>query len=119
MSSLSVTPIANVFMLRPDGTAPEGISQADLQAAGFRCVVPTPVPREPGMVAYECEPWPRPDGLWQQVWELKQLDPAHNTAPEPEARTPDQIFDEIFAALGLDTPEKQAAFRSLLASGLN
>lgn len=118
MSSLSVDNIENVFLLNPDGSAPNGIDIASLQAAGVRVVVPTEVPREYGKVAYEREPVLRPDGLYQQVWELKELEPEHNTAPEPVVRTPGEALEDLYRTLGLDTEEKQAAFRAMLASGL-
>jgi len=47
-----------------------------LQAANIPLVLPTPMPRESGMVAVEQEPQII-DGVWKQVWTLEP-------APEPE-----------------------------------
>lgn len=64
------------FLLNPDGSIPANVNVQVLQEAGIPLVLPTPIPREPGMIAVEQEPQ-QIDGVWRQVWELKSV-------PEPE-----------------------------------
>lgn len=71
------------FLLNPDGSLPAGANVDALAAEGIPLVLPTPVPREPGMVAVEQEPEQGPDGVWRQVWTLEPA-PAPEPEPEPE-----------------------------------
>lgn len=64
------------FLLNSDGSVPENVDVALLQEAGIPLVLPTPVPRVPGMVAVEQEPQQDADGVWRQVW---VLEPGHLT----------------------------------------
>lgn len=64
------------FLLNPDGSLPANVNIQALQEAGIPLVLPTPMPREPGMIAVEQEPQ-QIDGVWRQVWLLEP-------APEPE-----------------------------------
>lgn len=64
------------FLLNPDGSIPDSVNVQALQEAGIPLVMPTPMPRESGMVAVEQEPQ-EVDNVWRQVWTLKP-------APEPE-----------------------------------
>ena len=56
------------FLLNPDGSIPANINLQALQEAGVPLVLPTPMPRTPGMVAIEQEPQQDADGVWRQVW---------------------------------------------------
>ena len=56
------------FLLNPDGSIPANINLQALQEAGVQLVLPTPMPRTPGMVAIEQEPQQDADGVWRQVW---------------------------------------------------
>ena len=67
------------FLLNPDGSIPANVNVEALQAAGIPLVLPTPVPRTPGMVAVEQEPQ-LVAGIWRQVW-LEM--PAPDPEPEP------------------------------------
>lgn len=64
------------FLLNPDGSLPANVNVQALEAAGIPLVLPTPMPRQSGMVAVEQEPQ-QIDGVWRQVWTLEP-------APEPE-----------------------------------
>lgn len=55
------------FLLNPDGSVPANVNLQALQEAGIPLVLPTPMPRTPGMVAVEQEPQ-LIDGVWRQVW---------------------------------------------------
>lgn len=55
------------FLLNPDGSVPANVNVEALQAAGIPLVLPTPIPRTPGMVAVEQEPQ-LVNGTWLQVW---------------------------------------------------
>lgn len=68
------------FLLRPDGSIPEGTDVALLQAYGIPLVLPTEMPRVPGMVAIEQEPQQDENGVWHQVWTV---------VPEP-VETPEE-----------------------------
>lgn len=89
------------FLLNPDGSVPQNTNIELLQAEGIPLVVPTPMPRETGMVAVEQEPEQDSEGVWHQVWVLE-------TAPEPDPQ-PQQA--DILLAL---TPEQKSALLSLL-----
>lgn len=56
------------FLLNPDGSIPANVNVQALQEAGIPLVLPTPMPRTPGMVAIEQEPHQDADGVWRQVW---------------------------------------------------
>jgi hypothetical protein len=64
------------FLLNADGSIPANVNVQALEAAGIPLVLPTPMPRQGGMVAVEQEPQ-QIDGVWKQVWMLEP-------APEPE-----------------------------------
>jgi hypothetical protein len=55
------------FLLNPDGSIPANVNVQALQEAGIPLVLPTPMPRTPGMVSVEQEPQ-LIDGVWRQVW---------------------------------------------------
>ena len=65
------------FLLNPDGSVPANANIELLTAAGIPLVMPTPMPREGGMVAVEQDPQQDAGGVWRQVWVLEP-------APEPE-----------------------------------
>ncbi len=65
------------FLLNPDGSIPTNANIELLQAEGIPLVMPTPMPREPSMVAVEQEPQQDAEGVWRQVWTMQP-------APEPE-----------------------------------
>lgn len=91
------------FLLNPDGSIPTNANIELLQAEQIPLVMPTPMPREPGMVAVEQEPQQDAEGLWRQVWTLE-------SAPEPEIQ-PEQPTD-ILASLSDE--QKQALLAILL-----
>jgi hypothetical protein len=59
------------LLLNPDGSVPAGTNLQAILDAGIPLVLPTPMPREPGMVAVEQEPQQDVDGVWRQVWVLE------------------------------------------------
>jgi hypothetical protein len=67
------------FLLNPDGSVPANANIELLTAEGIPLVLPTPMPRESGMVAVEQEPQQDDDGVWRQVW---VLEPAPVQNPE-------------------------------------
>lgn len=89
------------FLLNADGSIPESANLDLLQAEGIPLVLPTPILREPGMVAVEQEPKLGADGVWRQVWALEP-------APEPE---PVEPLADLFASL---TDEQKQALLALL-----
>ena len=64
------------FLLNSDGSIPPNVNVDLLAAQNIPLVLPTPVPRVPGMVAVEQEPQQDADGVWRQVW---VLEPGHLT----------------------------------------
>lgn len=58
------------FLLTPDGSLPKNTNLEVLEQEGVLLVLPTPVPRESGMVAVEQNP-EFVDGVWKQVWKLE------------------------------------------------
>lgn len=63
------------FLLNPDGSMPANVNVQALRDAGIPLVLPTPMPREPGMVAIEQEPQQNDQGVWVQVWTLEPAPP--------------------------------------------
>jgi len=63
------------FLLNPDGTVPVNVNVEALLEAGIPLVMPTPMPREPGMVAVEKDPVQDDAGVWHQVWVLEPAPP--------------------------------------------
>lgn len=59
------------FLLNADGSIPANANVELLKANGIPLVMPTPMPRESGMVAVEQEPKQDADGVWRQVWVLE------------------------------------------------
>jgi hypothetical protein len=59
------------FLLNLDGSVPAGVDVDLLIAEGIPMVMPTDMPREPGMVAVEQDPQQDADGTWRQVWALQ------------------------------------------------
>ena len=75
------------FLLNPDGSIPANANVELLQAEGIPLVIPTPMPRQHGMVAVEQDPQQDAQGVWRQVWVLKP-------APEPEpVQTPEEPIE--------------------------
>ena len=64
------------YLLNPDGSIPANINLQALQEAGIPLVLPTPMPRTPGMIAIEQEPQ-LIAGVWKQVW-LEEPAPTTN-----------------------------------------
>jgi len=73
------------FLLNVDGSVPAGVDVDLLIAEGIPMVMPTDMPREPGMVAVEQDPRQDAQGVWRQVWVLEVLptDPQQATPAEP------------------------------------
>ena len=88
------------YLLNPDGSIPPNANLELLQAEGIPLVRPTPMPREPGMVAVEQEPQQDADGVWRQVWALEP-------APEPEQTPPVDVLASL-------TDEQKAALLAAL-----
>lgn len=65
------------FLLNADGSVPANANVELLTAAGIPLVMPTPMPRQGGMVAVEQNPQQDANGVWRQVWVLE-------VAPEPQ-----------------------------------
>jgi hypothetical protein len=63
------------FLLNADGSLPANVNVEALQAAGIPLVLPTPMPRESGMIAVEQEPQQDEQGIWHQVWTLEPAPP--------------------------------------------
>ncbi len=59
------------FLLNADGSIPANANVELLQAEGIPLVMPTPMPRQSGMVAVEQEPQQDADGVWRQVWVME------------------------------------------------
>lgn len=59
------------FLLNPDGSLPANVNVQALQEAGIPLVLPTPMPRQSGMIAVEQEPAQDAEGVWRQVWTLE------------------------------------------------
>ena len=66
------------FLLNPDGSVPANVNLQALQEAGIPLVLPTTMPRTPGMVAVEQEPQKNDQGVWIQVWALEPAPPQEN-----------------------------------------
>ena len=74
------------FLLNPDGSVPANTNIELLQEQGIPLVLPTPMPRQAGMVAIEQEPEQDADGVWRQVWTLEPApEPKPQEAPDPLA----------------------------------
>lgn len=87
------------FLLNPDGSVPANTNIELLQEQGIPLVLPTPMPRQAGMVAIEQEPEQDADGVWRQVWTLEP-------APEP-------IQQEVDPLASLTEEQKQAIIQFL------
>jgi hypothetical protein len=57
------------FLLNPDGSIPENVNIELLKQQGIPLVIPTPVPRQSGMIAIEQEP-ELIGGVLKQSWKL-------------------------------------------------
>lgn len=90
------------FLLNPDGSIPARTNVELLQAEGIPLVMPTPMPREPGMVAVEQEPEQDANGVWRQVWTLEP-------APEPKFEVEHTI--NVLTSL---TDEQKSAILNIL-----
>jgi len=93
------------FLLNADGTIPAGADVGRLLAKGIPLVIPTPMPRQPGMVAVEKDPQQDGEGVWRQVWELV-------SDPEPQELQP--TTTEPLDLLATLTNEQKAALLALL-----
>jgi hypothetical protein len=89
------------FLLNADGSIPANVNVQALQEAGIPLVLPTPVPRTPGMMPVEQEP-ELFDGVWRQVW-------VEEPAPEPEPEPKKPV--DLLASL---TAEQKTALLALL-----
>ena len=58
------------FLLNSDGSISDTVNVETLTQNNILLVLPTPAPKESGMVAVECEPQ-MIDGVWKQVWRLE------------------------------------------------
>lgn len=88
------------FLLNPDGSVPANANVELLQAEGIPLVMPTPIPRESGMVAMEQEPEQDADGVWHQVWVLEPVpEPEPQPAQDPLASLTDEQKQALLALL--------------------
>ena len=85
------------FLLNADGTIPAGVDVERLIVGGIPLVRPTPMPRQPGMVAVEQAPQMGTDGVWRQVWSLEPAPPAEAVAEPVDPLA--SLTDEQKAAL--------------------
>ncbi len=69
------------FLLNPDGSIPESVNVPLLEQNGIKLVLPTPMPREYGMVAVEQEP-ELINGKWVQSWKLEPVPIVNNEQTE-------------------------------------
>lgn len=67
------------FLLNSDGSVPANVNVELLKAEGIPLVMPTPMPRTPGMVAVEQEPQQDANGVWHQVWAEEPAPPYEPT----------------------------------------
>lgn len=61
------------FLLNLDGSIPQSVDIGLLLAEGIPLVLPTPMPRESGMIAVEQDPQQDANGVWRQVWTLEAI----------------------------------------------
>lgn len=61
------------FLLNIDGTIPANINIELLKANEIPLVLPTPIPKESGMIAVEQDPKQDANGIWHQVWSLEPI----------------------------------------------
>jgi hypothetical protein len=61
------------FLLNPDGSIPANTNIDLLKIEGIPLVMPTPMPRESGMIAVEQDPQQDSNGLWHQIWVLEPV----------------------------------------------
>lgn len=90
------------FLLNADGSIPPNVNVALLEAEGIPLVLPTPMPRESGMVAVEQDPQLGEDGVWRQVW---VLEPAPVTAATPVDPLSSLTDEQKAALLALLQPQ--------------
>jgi hypothetical protein len=87
------------FLLNTDGSIPPNVNVALLEAEGIPLVLPTPMPRESGMVAVEQDPQLGEDGVWRQVWVLEPAPVAVATSVDPLASMTDEQKAALLALL--------------------
>ena len=88
------------YLTQPDGSIPEGVDVAALEAAGVLIVRPVEPPRTPGIIVTEGEPEER-GGVWWQTWREDAM-PAQPLPPVPVSVTPLQIRRALLAQGLLD-----------------
>ena len=84
------------FLLNPDGSIPANTDLELLKAEGIPLVMPTPMPRDTGMIAVEQEPEQDENGVWRQKW---ALEPAPEPDPQPVQNPLDSLTEEQKQAL--------------------
>ena len=72
------------FLLNPDGSIPQGVNLALLLRERIPLVIPTEMPRAPGMIAVERDPAPDEHSVLRQVWVLEPAPPAPEPDPAPD-----------------------------------
>jgi len=87
------------FLLNADGSIPPNVDVALLEAEGIPLVLPTPVPRESGMVAVEQDPQLGEDGVWRQVWVLEPAPVQITPSVDPLANLTDEQKAALLALL--------------------
>jgi hypothetical protein len=95
------------YLTRADGAIPPSVDRAALERAGVRIVRPTPLPRQPGMIAVEM-PAEQRDGVWWQVWRLEP-------APKPEPSPVPQSVSPLQARRALRAAQLMEAVEALIA----
>ena len=96
--------IQNQFLLRADGSVPEGTDLEALAAHNIRLVIPQDPPSAPGMRPRELEPELRDDGKWYQKWDLVERVDESGPGVLPEEVT-DLLIQSI---IGLPAETREA-----------
>lgn len=91
------------FLLNPDGTIPANTNLEVLQAEGIPLVLPTPMPREPNMIAIEQEPQQDSQGVWRQIWALESITESETQPEQPLDPLASLTYEQKMALLALLT----------------
>lgn len=65
--------MAKQYLLNQDGSVPSSANLELLASEGIPLVIPTAMPRQPGMIAIEKDPQKDDNGIWRQTWVLEAI----------------------------------------------
>ena len=65
--------MAKQYLLNQDGSVPSNANLELLASEGIPLVIPTAMPRQPGMIAIEKDPQKDDNGTWRQTWVLEAI----------------------------------------------